>query len=75
MYITKEVELPPVLLLHGTADDIVSIENSRILYRQFLECGKQTEYYEIEGAGHGGAPFWQKEVLDVIDEFCKGTVG
>ena len=68
-YITDEVTLPPVLILHGDADRIVSVENSRALYQKLAEKNKNAVYYELPGVDHGGAPFWEKEVLDVIVEF------
>lgn len=70
-YITEEASLPPVLLLHGDADSVVSVENSRRLYQQLSGKNKKVVYYELSGIGHGGAPFWTKEVLDVIQEFIE----
>lgn len=39
----------PVLLFHGTADDIVPISYSERLSKQY----KNLEYFEVEDAGHG----------------------
>jgi acetyl esterase/lipase len=36
-YINEKADIPPVLILHGDADPVVSVENSRILYRKLVE--------------------------------------
>ena len=71
MYIDKEVDLPPILILHGDADTVVSVENSRILYNKLIEAKKEVTYYELPGIGHCGAPFWESEVINVIKEFLR----
>lgn len=68
-YITAGAEIPPVLLVHGTEDDVVPIEHSRRLYGQLHEAGKYVELHEIPGAGHGGAWQWSKPVLDRLMQF------
>jgi len=73
-YIAKEVEMPDILLLHGTNDEMVSVDQSRTLYNRLKEAGKSVTYYELDGAGHGGPVFWSGEILDVIDAFIKGVL-
>lgn len=73
MYVTDEAEIPPVLMMHGDADGVVSVENSRILHRKLVEKNKKVTYYELVGTDHCGAPFWTKEVLDVIQEFVESV--
>ena len=68
-YISKEIDIPQVLLIHGTMDCQVDIEHSRQLYHQLKEADKSVIFYEIEGQDHGGPAFWTKEILDVIDSF------
>ncbi len=71
MYVTKGIELPPVLLLHSEFDPIVSVENSRLLYEQLKETHHAVEYYELENCdAHGGLVFYCEEVLNIIQEFC-----
>lgn len=69
MYIKKEVSLPPVLLLHGTEDSQVNVEQSRKLYRELTDAQKTVIYYELCGCDHGGPAFWTDTVLDIIEEF------
>jgi len=29
------------------------------------------EFYQLAGADHGGAPFWQSDVMDLVDDFLR----
>lgn len=71
-YISKEIDIPPVLLLHGNVDCQVNVEHSRQLYHQLIEAGKSVSFYELEGTDHGGPVFWTKEILDIIVSFIQG---
>ncbi len=70
-YISEGITLPDILLFHGTQDQIVSIEQSRLLYRQLTDANKNVSFYELEGEDHGGPAFWSKEVLNIIDDFIQ----
>ncbi|MCD8084830.1 MAG: alpha/beta hydrolase [Clostridiales bacterium] len=70
-YIRPDVPLPPILLFHGAADGQVSVTQSRQLYRQLSTAGKAADYYELEQAGHGGAVFWSRDVLDIMEAFLR----
>lgn len=71
MYISENIELPPILLIHSECDPIVSVENSRILYEKLITSGHNAFYYELEGNdAHGGAVYYDSEILDIIQEFC-----
>ncbi|MDD6812514.1 MAG: alpha/beta hydrolase [Lachnospiraceae bacterium] len=70
MYVKDEVALPPVLLLHGDKDDVVSVEHSRNLYQLLKDKKKDVVYYELEGVNHSGNAFWSGEVLEIISDFC-----
>lgn len=72
MYITKELEIPPVLLFHADNDPIVSVENSRLLYEKLSNTNHEVCYYEQEGNdSHGGNAFIEDKILEVIKDFCK----
>jgi acetyl esterase/lipase len=43
---------PPTLVLHGTADDLVSIDHSRRFAARMHEAGSQCELIEYEGMPH-----------------------
>lgn len=44
---------PPVFLLHCCDDDLVSIENSLLMYRGLIEKGVSAEMHLYEKGGHG----------------------
>lgn len=69
--ITRETELPPVLIFHGTKDRIVNIRQSVNLYKRLKETGKEAYLYLIRGADHGGAEFWTEEICEIADAFIK----
>lgn len=74
MYVTEEIELPPVLLIHSECDPIVSAENSRVLHDKLADTNHEVYYYELESNdAHGGATFFSSQVLDIVQEFCKRT--
>lgn len=73
MYITKNVNLPPVLLLHGDEDPIVSVEHSRKLYELLKNNHHEVTYYELEGISHGGAAFWIEDIINLIDKFIQSA--
>lgn len=44
---------PPFLIIHGTEDGTVPVNQSRKLYLALKEAGVDAGYIEVEGAGHG----------------------
>ena len=55
---------PPVLIVHGTQDDVVPIEAARNSQQQLAAWGVDVKYQEF-GMGHSIVP----EVLDVVRNF------
>lgn len=43
---------PPICLIHGDADELVSIEHSRNLYARLQEAQRPSRLLVVEGAGH-----------------------
>ena len=70
-YIKKETEIPPILMMHGTGDDLVSWRQSVRLYKKLREEEKEVEFYMVENAIHGDNTFWTTENLDIVEEFLK----
>lgn len=58
--------LPPFLIMHGTADKLVSPRQSEQLYEVLKETGNDVQYVELEGAAHGDLPWFQKPVIDKV---------
>jgi len=44
---------PPTLIIHGTADSTVPIQQSAGLYKKLSELGVKTDFIKVEGGGHG----------------------
>ncbi len=68
---------PPSLLLHGAADDLVALKNTRELELALKSVGTPTETAFFEGVGHIGLvltlapPFrWRAPTLDRMAEFA-----
>ncbi|MBX9461131.1 MAG: S9 family peptidase [Brevundimonas sp.] len=47
---------PPVLLIHGDADEVVPVDQSRDMDRALTRAGKDVRLVVLEGAGHSGWP-------------------
>ena len=61
----------PVLLVHGTADNIVAVDYSRKARQVFPDC----EYHEIEGAGHGFTGKQDEEAKQMLVSFMHAYAG
>ena len=59
----------PVLVMHGSDDHVVSIEQSELYYHAMNEAGKDVRYYIVDGADHGSDEFFQEETRAVIRDF------
>ncbi|WP_302221569.1 alpha/beta hydrolase [Acidaminococcus timonensis] len=59
----------PMLLMHGTADKVVSPGQTDLLYQALKAKGVPAERYAIPGAAHGGVYWVQDKVLQVIGDF------
>ncbi len=68
-YLSKERNIPPILMFHGLKDELVSIENGRNFFEKLKQFDKEVEYYELENEGHCCPTFWGKDVLDIVEKF------
>jgi len=59
----------PMLIVQGTNDPLVPLDQSERLYKKLKEVGANVTLDVIEGGGHGGAPFTTPEKLKLIFEF------
>ena len=62
---------PPILLLHGDADEFVPIAQSEKLYQKLKAAGASVEYQVFEGEGHGLKGERAKADADVLDFFAR----
>lgn len=66
-------DYPPMLLLHGDKDMLISFEQSKRLYERLKELGYQPGFVTVEGADHE-SNFWSWEVLELIFEFIDRNI-
>ena len=60
---------PPFLVLHGTKDPLVPIDQSDRLVAALKAAGVPVEYVKVEGAGHAGPMFWTPQMQDTMLAF------
>lgn len=77
-YVTKHA--PYFLILHGTKDKVVPIEQSRTLYDALIKAGVDAKYVTLPGINHAfiGPELSQannKLILDNLDAFLSTTTG
>lgn len=63
--------LPPFLIMHGTADALVSPVQSRQLYDALKKADNDVSYVEVEDAGHGDMYWFQQPVIDHVVRWFK----
>ena len=70
-------DAPPALLIHGTADDVVSCEHSERMVAALQAAGAHAVYLPIEGAQHSFIFKFQtaeaQVALSAIEDFLAGT--
>ena len=72
-YVRPGLKLPPFLLLHGDADDVVLYEDTEVFYNRLVECGYEAELVRITDAPHEGS-FWSMPLLDMIFDFIQNNL-
>ena len=72
-YVAPGRELPPFLILHGDADDVVLFEDSEALYDKLIQTGHEADFVHVTGAPHEG-DFWSEELLKIIFDFIEKNV-
>lgn len=70
-YISREREIAPILMMHGSKDELVPFHQSVLIYEALRAAGKEVEFYKLKEAQHGGPQFWTCEVLDIVEEFLR----
>lgn len=73
-YVREGVVLPPFLILHGDADDVVLYEDSEALYHKLTACGHAADLVRITDAPHEGS-FWSQKLLEIIFDFIEKQIG
>ena len=60
---------PPIIMFHGTADQIVNPEQSQELYDSLKKYNVVTELVSVSGGTHGGNEMYSSENLDKMVGF------
>ena len=68
-YITKNSA--PMLLMHGTADNIVSPAQTDLIFQVLRNVGVEAERYIVPNANHSDDYWAQEEIFRVILDFLK----
>lgn len=66
---------PPMLLMHGNADTLVSPWQSANMYKAQKEAGVDTTYIIVEGAEHADLHWYQKPIFDQVISFFEQKLG
>lgn len=73
-YVSKGRAIPPVLMFHGTNDELVPFGQGCELYDALQQAKKDVTFYQVIGANHGGREFWSNETLDIMEKFIRRVV-
>ena len=65
---------PPFLIMHGSADTLVSPVQSAQLFKALKQGGNPAEYVLLEGANHGDLPWYQEPLIHRVVEWFKQTL-
>lgn len=74
-YLRSDIETPPVLIMHGSRDQLVSFEQGCLLYHRLKELGKNVRMYKLEGAYHAFGGFNSMEAVQIVIDFLKEYLG
>ena len=66
-----ERALPPVLIMHGGRDQLVSFDQSVRLYEALRAAGQDVTFYKLPDAHHGSAGFRCTGALDVVENYLR----
>ena len=73
-YISPSESMPPFLIVHGDKDRLVPFGQSVMLFDALKKNQHDVRMIKLHGGDHGGAPYWQDDVLDIVDNFIKATL-
>ncbi len=72
-WVTKDAA--PMLILQGTKDPLVPMEQSEMLAKKLKDAGAEVKLDIVEGAGHGGPEFGSPGRLKEIGDFLAAHLG
>ncbi len=69
-YVRPNLDLPPFLMLHGDADDVVLYEDTEAMYHLLRENGYDASLVRVTNAEHEGT-FWSDQLNQIIFDFIQ----
>lgn len=66
---------PPMLLLHGSEDTLVSPLQSKKLFEALKDKKVDVDYVLVKGAHHGDDPWYQMPIIDRVVSWFKTKLG
>lgn len=66
--------MPPFLIMHGSADKLVSPKQSEQICQALVSKGNRVDYVEVEGAGHGDLYWYQPALIQKVVDWFKQTL-
>ncbi len=66
---------PPILLMHGSDDTLVSPMQSKHFYEALKAKKVDVDYVLVKGAHHGDDPWYQPEVIERVVTWFKAKLG
>ena len=73
-YVKPGRNLPPFLILHGDADDVVPYADSEAMHDKLNANGYEADLVCVQNAPHEGN-FWSRELLEIIFAFIEKRIG
>lgn len=67
-------EDPPIIMFHGTSDQVVNIEQSQELYDSLQKHNVVSEFVKVSGGSHGGNEMYVAANLDKAVEFFNKAI-
>lgn len=64
---------PPLLLIHGDQDPQMPINQAHELQGKYQQSGLTIEFQVVHGGAHGGAGFFEDEMLVQVADFLKAN--
>jgi len=68
-YLREDRPTPPILIMHGTKDQLVPFHQSVLLYDELVRLGKPVEMVCLDGAYHGFGGFNSTSALEFVLDF------
>jgi acetyl esterase/lipase len=66
---------PPMLILHGNADQTIPVEQALEMDAAYREAGLAAETIILDGVGHAARPFFTGEPVQQVMDFLHRTIG